>query len=72
MVHIGFILGNPIQVEMKEERLMDKAWNTFTATGKIDDYLKYCENKEEREVKPDGNKPRGDRDGLKCDANWRV
>lgn len=51
---------------------MDKAWNTFTATGKINDYLKYCENKEKREVKPDGSKPGGDRNGLKCNADWRV
>lgn len=51
---------------------MDKAWNTFAATGKIDDYLKFCEEREEREEQPDGNKSSGDRNGLKCDAGWRI
>lgn len=51
---------------------MEEAWKNFAATGKVDDYLKFCKEKEKREVKPDGNKPSGDRDGLKYHADWRV
>ena len=55
-----------------EDEHMDKAWNTFAATGKIDDYLKFCEKREEREEKSDGNKPSSNRDGAQCHADWRV
>ena len=53
-----------------EDEHMDKAWNTFEATGKIDDYLIFCEERKEREEQSDGNKPSSDRDGVKCHAHW--
>ena len=48
---------------------MEKTWNTFWETGRIDDYLKICREKEsdrEQEV------PCSDRNGFKCDADWRL
>ena len=51
---------------------MDEAWETFAATGKIRDYLKFCKERETQEEKPDGNKPSGDRDGLTGNADWRI
>lgn len=51
---------------------MDEAWKNFSATGKINDYLIFCIEREKQENKADGDKPCGDRDGLKCNANWRV
>lgn len=51
---------------------MDEAWKNFAATGKINDYLIFCEEREKREKEADGNKPCGDWNGLKCNANWRV
>ena len=54
---------------------MEKTWNTFLETGRIDDYLKICREKEsdrEQEVRQNGAKPGSDRNGLKCDADRRL
>lgn len=55
-----------------EEEPMDEAWNKFIMSGKINDYLKFCKEREAREEKVDGNKSRSDRDGVECHANWRI
>lgn len=59
---------------------MDEAWEEFTVSGKIDDYLKYRSmgttsgegRSREREERPDGTEYSSDRDGLKCYADWRL
>ena len=54
---------------------MEEIWSTFLETGRIDDYLAICRQKErenEQEVKHNGTESGGDRNGLKCDADWRV
>lgn len=56
----------------KEGKTMEKSWNTFWETGKIDDYLKICAEKEKREERQNGTEPSVDRDGLKGNADWRV
>ena len=48
---------------------MEKTWNTFWETGRIDDYLKICR---EQEVRQNGAEPCNDRNGFKCDADWRL
>lgn len=64
-------------------RTMEKTWDKFFATGRVDDYLDICRErnslaestageKTEQETKQNGRKPCGDRNGLKCNANWRV
>ena len=53
---------------------MEKTWNTFWETGRIDDYLEICREKEsdrEQEVRQNGAEPCNDRNGFKCDADWR-
>ena len=54
---------------------MEKTWNTFWETGRIDDYLKICREKEsdrEQEVRQNGAEPCSDRNGFKCDADRRL
>ena len=59
---------------------MDEAWSNFMITGRVTDYLKYKESHEGSfdttgrgwENSPDGTEYRSDRDGLKCDADWRL
>lgn len=54
---------------------MEKTWNTFLETGRIDDYLQICREKEEskeREAGQNGAESGSDRNGLKCDADWRL
>lgn len=51
---------------------MDEAWEEFQVSGKVTDYLRFCAEKKEREERPDGTEYRSDRDGLKCNANWRL
>ncbi len=61
---------------------MEEAWDTFLMSGKVDDYLRYKRAESEqmqvsaawngKEEWPDGTKYRGDRDGLKCNANGRI
>lgn len=51
---------------------MEEAWKNFAATGKINDYLRFCEEREKRETEPDGNKPDSDGDGFECHADWRL
>ena len=51
---------------------MEETWKHFTATGKVEDYLKFCEEREKQEVKSDGNKPNSDRASYQCDADGRV
>ena len=43
--------------------------------GRIDDYLEICREKEsdrEQEVRQNGAEPCSDRNGFKCDADWRL
>lgn len=51
---------------------MEETWKHFTVTGKVTDYLKFCEEREKQEVKPDGDKPSSDRDGYSYHANRGV
>ena len=51
---------------------MEETWKHFTVTGKVTDYLKFCEEREKQEVKPDGDKPNSDRDGYRYHANRGV
>ena len=54
---------------------MDETWNTCLETGRIDDYLAICRQKErekEQEVEHNGAESGGDRNGLKCNADRRV
>ncbi len=54
---------------------MEKTWDTFWKTGKVDDYLNLCRNtkdsteNKERNTKQNGTESCSDRDGLKCDAD---
>lgn len=62
---------------------MEEAWMKFTTTGSVTDYLKFkgieAENMPRREYvgmalgkEQDGTEYRSDRNGLKCDADWRL
>lgn len=54
---------------------MEKTWNTFFETGRIHDYLEICKKKEqekEQEIEQNGAKHSSDRNGLECNAGWRV
>lgn len=60
---------------------MDEAWMEFLGSGKVTDYLRYKNAESERmqnaafypqEERPDGTEYRSDRDGLKCNADWRI
>lgn len=48
---------------------MEETWKHFMSTGKVEDYLKFCEEREKQEVEPDGSKPNRDGAGFKCHAN---
>lgn len=54
---------------------MDEAWRDFLVSGRVTDYLK-CKEKEDRGEsrweRSDGAECSGDRNGLKCNADWRV
>ena len=54
---------------------MEKTWNTFWETGRIDDYLEICREKEsdrEQEVRQMGQNLVMTGMGFKCDADWRL
>lgn len=61
---------------------MEEAWREFLVSGKVTDYLRYrsaepvrireSEAAETQKERPDGAEYRSDRDGLKCDADWRL
>ena len=51
---------------------MEETWKHFVATGRVEDYLKFCEEREKQEVKPDGNEPSGNGAGAKYHADWRI
>lgn len=61
---------------------MDEAWRDFLASGKVIDYLRFKNAESDwmqentvgdlREERPDGTEYHSDRDGLKCNAGWRV
>lgn len=53
---------------------MDEAWRDFLISGKVVDYLKCkgIEDVEDSVEKSDGTEYRSDRDGLKCNADWRL
>ena len=74
-VYKVFHNANPICIQRQEGKTMEKIWNTFWETGRIDDYLKICREKEsdrEQEVRQNGAEPCSDRNGFKCDADWRL
>lgn len=48
---------------------MEETWKHFIATGRVEDYLKFCKEREKQEVEPDGSKPNRDGAGVKCHAN---
>lgn len=61
---------------------MDEAWKDFVVSGKVSDYLR-SKNVEAdgmqdtameipREERPDGAEYHRDRNGLKCNADWRI
>lgn len=51
---------------------MEEAWEEFKSSGKVTDYLHFCAVRKEQEDKSDGTEHRSDRDGAKCNADWRV
>lgn len=61
---------------------MDEAWRDFLVSGKVIDYLRFKDAEAEcmqnaavtglREERPDGAEYHSDRNGLKCNANWRI
>ena len=51
---------------------MEETWKHFTATGKVEDYLKFCEEREKQEVNSDGYKSNSDRYGYQCHADRGV
>ena len=59
---------------------MDEAWSNFMITGRVTDYLKYKESHEGSfdttgrgwEIRQNGAEPCSDRNGFKCDADWRL
>lgn len=51
---------------------MEETWKHFTATGKVEDYLKFCEEREKQEVRTDGSKPGSNGAGYQCHAGGRV
>lgn len=54
---------------------MEKTWNTFWETGRIDDYLEICREKEsdrEQEVRQNGAELVMTMEVLKPDADWRL
>lgn len=60
---------------------MDEAWKRFEVSGKVADYLEFKRAggeaemsflPERREERADGAEYRSDRDGLKCNADWRL
>ncbi len=51
---------------------MEETWKHFVTTGKVDDYLKFCEEREKREVRPNGSEPSSNGDGYQYHANGRV
>lgn len=59
------------------------AWKNFETSGKVEDYLNYCgmsvrDGQNERNVfsgkgtERYGNRHSSDRNGFKCNADWRV
>lgn len=59
---------------------MDEAWNNFMVSGKVADYL-ICKESENMQTmgmnglqkeRPDGAEYCSDRNGLKCNADWRL
>lgn len=50
---------------------MEEAWEEFAASGRVTDYLRFCAVRKEQEDRPDGTECRSDRNGLKCNADWR-
>ena len=72
---------------MRLVELVDKCMELFETDGSfksfhldgqtivIDDYLEICREKEshrEQEVRQNGAEPCNDRNGFKCDADWRL
>lgn len=51
---------------------MDEAWRKFLVTGKVTDYLECKESEDVQKERPNGIEHCSDRDGLKCDADWRL
>lgn len=64
--------------------MMEDAWKNFEVSGKITDYLNYCNVKQQTAGKNSGEKfsEKGmssygtkccsDRNDFKCDAGWRI
>ena len=51
---------------------MEETWKHFVTTGKVEDYLKFCEEREKQEVKPDGSEPSSNGAGYQYHADWRI
>ena len=54
---------------------MEKTWNTFGKQDGLTIIWRYAEKKEsdrEQEVRQNGAEPCNDRNGFKCDADWRL
>lgn len=55
----------------------DSAWKLFTATGKVEDYLKYRHKEDARtditkEKERDGRDMYGDGNGIVSHAHWGI
>ena len=51
---------------------MEKSWENFWTTGKVEDYLSYRNVKAEKEERLHGTVGDCDGNGLKCHADIRV
>jgi hypothetical protein len=66
---------------VQEELQMEETWMRFEQSGKVADYLSFkgllasqvqtASSGSEKE-RPNGAECSSDRDGLKCNADWRV
>lgn len=63
--------GSLLRIQ-QEGVVMEEAWREFEGSGKVTDYLNFCAVRKEREERPDGTECDHDRNGLKCNADWRV
>lgn len=74
-VYKVFHNANPICIQMAGGKNDGENLEHFWETGRIGDYLEICREKEsdrEQEVRQNGAEPCNDRNGFKCDADWRL
>ena len=73
-VYKVFHNANPICIQMAGGKNDGENLEHFLG-NRTDDYLEICREKEsdrEQEVRQNGAEPCNDRNGFKCDADWRL